>query len=749
MGGYKPIHITGNTQGLIQSREEFIIPHDAYPVLQNAFVWRERVLRKQGNQFVGRLRRFFSSRSQGNSGVTPWTFSLYSSITTAAAETNKEIEPGSVSITFAGITFEDQGDGTLDSTTPNNSGTIDYMTGSVTLTHTAGSGHPAVADFGYFPALPCMGVRMQETASLITEATIFFDTVYAYKNNGTAFQEFIPGTTWKGDDSDFFFSTNYWYNGANKLFWVTNFSGPSGDPIRYTDGSTWTDFTPQLDSTGSPQLLTQSLALLPFRGRLLAFNTWEGTSLAASSQNAQRIRWSVIGDPTNAMTSWLTTPGSGGYLDIPTSEAITAVGYVRDNLVIYCERSTWQLRYTGRSIQPFLVEKINAELGAASAFSAVQFDTSLVGIGDKGIVRCDSYKSERIDLKIPDLVFTFNNDAQGPQRVCGFRDFYQRIAYWMYPYIIEGGTPIRYPNRRLIYNYENDSWGIYIDQFTALGNFQPPTGISWDTEPSPVWERANFAWNIKNPSQLEVAGGNQQGFISLLDYQTMNDPSLAITNITGGTTGVIITIPNHTLDDGQVIRITGIIGDFSSLNDQNYAVSTIDENTVYLQSYSADSKDFTQIVVVPVGAYIGGGRVALRDNMVVQSKKFSFMDEGQNIQVGYLDLLCPATENGAVTLYVLLNYNETSPINVLPENVIPATGDSDSFFNTTVSTSNPSGNIAGTKYMQRVYCPVRGTFLTFVWAYSPEQMNGAECEEDFQIDAQVLWMRPAGRMTNS
>jgi len=103
--------------------------------------------------------------------------------------------------------------------------------------------------------------------------------------------------------------------------------------------------------------------LIPFRGRLLAFNTFEGQLLTTSVQYRQRIRWAAIGNPFTEVSPIVSVvsadawrddiTGKGGFLDIPTAEDIVAVGFVRDNLVIFCESSTWQLRYTGRSIAPF------------------------------------------------------------------------------------------------------------------------------------------------------------------------------------------------------------------------------------------------------------------------------------------------------------------------------------------------------------------------------------------------------------
>lgn len=759
MSGYNPLRIAGNSTGLVQEREEFILPDDAYPQLENAFVWRERIKRRQGLSTLGRLRRKFTASSLGNSGASPWTFNIYSTLVPPITpEATAEIEAGSVVITIGAIVFTDQGNGTLTSVTPGNSGVINYITGTVTLTHTAGAGIATTINFNYFPGLPVMGLRSRELNNVNNEQLVAFDTVYAYIfSNG--WQEFIPGTTWTGTDADFFWSTNYWVGDGNrKIFWTTNFSGTSGDPIRYTNGVAWANFSPQINSGGD--LLTQCLALLPFRGRLLAFNTLEGAALGTSVAYTNRIRWAAIGNPFANVSAIVTTVnpnawrddirGQGGFLDIPTSDAITAVGFVRDNLVIYCEHSTWQLRYTGRSIAPFQIEKVNSELGAESPFSAVQFDTSLVGVGDKGIVECDSYKSERIDIKIPDLVFEFHNDEDGPQRVHGIRDFQQRLAYWIYPYSPSEGFSTKFPNRRLVYNYENDSWAIFTDSLTALGTYQPLTSERWQDFTTPqedTWEQSNFPW-INFPALFPaLVGGNQQGFVMYLGSNVQpkvsNDVTLSIQNITFSTVDVITSI-DHNLVTGQVIQILDIPAGSpyaSSLNEGIFGVVVLDKDNFQIWSFNSSNGQFDIPVEFSEGTYIGGGRIAVRDGFSVVSKKFNFMDEGQNIQMGYLDALLVTTEVGAVSLNVYLDYNDNSPVNIYPQN-----NNVDTFFNSIVPTTSPSSTaLSASKYWHRVFCAVRGAFLTLQWTLSNAQLVGVEQENDFQIDAQILWIRRAGK----
>ena len=833
---YKPLSVKGNATGLVQNREDFILPDDAYPVLENAYVWRERIKRKQGWHLLGRLSRTFTNVNflvspninvgvifltvsgyvstannanpgkvttlyphnlmtgdavifTGISGATgyngteffitvtdPTSFtigadatgfgvytsggSFISNRTLTLFEPNATIEPGSFTLNILtggpGIVFTDNGQGVLSSTTPGNAGTINYQTATFILTATtAAPGTSTTISYTYFPGLPVMGARSQEITATNSEQTVFFDTVYAYKYVGSlasgGFIEYLPGTVWTGTDFEFFWSTNYWvdFTGILKIFWVTN----NLDPIRYTNGSTgtWVNFQPIINASNG--ILVTCLCLLPFRGRLVAFNTTETDGV-----HTNRIRWAEIGNPftviSNVVTDVVPTAwrddirGKGGFLDIPTTEDIITVGFVRDNLVIYCENSTWQLRYTGRSIAPFQIEKVNTELGAMSTFSAIQFDTSLVGIGDKGVVECDSFKAERIDIKIPDLVMSqIHNANEGQRRIQGVRNFETRLAYWIYP---NEATSVTYPDRRLVYNYENDSWAIFTDCLTALGTFQPQTGRTW-AECDMTWAEANFSW-IERPAIFpEIVGGNQQGFVLMLDQLASNQESLYISAISSDNASpTVITVPNHNLvgyanQEGaasQVIQITSIAGTgYSSLNGKLFGISVVNDSQLMLFTYNAEEDAFTDDQLDPSQTYIGGGMIKVRDNFTIQSKKFNYLDEGQKYQLGYLDVLFASTPNGAVTLNVYTDYNTGTPSNTIPLN---ASGDT--FFNSIVETSNANGIDGGNKQWKRIFCATQANFVTLEWTLSNLQMIGVEQLNDVQIDASTIWSRPAGRM---
>ena len=66
MAGYQPLKISGNSSGLIQERQDFLLPNDAYPTLQNAFIFREQIRRKQGCLLLARLQRDLTAQALGS-----------------------------------------------------------------------------------------------------------------------------------------------------------------------------------------------------------------------------------------------------------------------------------------------------------------------------------------------------------------------------------------------------------------------------------------------------------------------------------------------------------------------------------------------------------------------------------------------------------------------------------------------------------------------------------------------------------
>ena len=211
--------------GLQRNREPFIIEEDAFVDLVNAYAWRGRVKKKDGCAKLGRLRRDFTAYSIGNSGASVWSFNLYTTASPAigTGQTNKDLVPGTLVITFDGVTFTDNSAGVLvGSVDPgDNFGTVNYATGAITITHILTVGVAATATFGYYPGIPVMGLPSRNLRTLAANDLFAFDTVYSYTWNNASerFRE-APSTmptVWTGTNAQFFWPMN-----AFEALWVTN-----------------------------------------------------------------------------------------------------------------------------------------------------------------------------------------------------------------------------------------------------------------------------------------------------------------------------------------------------------------------------------------------------------------------------------------------------------------------------------------------------------------------------------------------
>lgn len=773
----QPIYIAGSSIGLELDKKPYLLPDQAYIILFNAYVWRDRVVKKQGSELLGRLSRRFNAEPIGNTGASPWTFNLYTLL--SITEPTAEIQPGSVVFVIGGaITISDNGDGTLSSVTVGNSGIINYITGAVTLIHTAGAGVAVTVSLFYYPSLPVMGELEREQAGINDEETIYFDTVYAYKfTNGIGFEEYIAGTTWSGDDWQLFSSCNY--RGStpqSRLFFVTNFNNGQSvlatfDPIRYTDGATWTNFAPLVSATDT---LFQARILIPYFGRLLALNVWEGTTAggqAAAANIGNRCRFSQIGDPT-AADAWRSDLfGKGGFIDAPVNEDVISASFFKNTLIVGFEQSTWQLRYVGEYGLPFIWERISSDFGTESTFSNILFDQGVASVGDKAIVSATSNTVNRIDQKIPDIVFSIKNETHGPERVYGVRDFERELTYWSYRDGVQSDDDGIFPNRVLVYNYRNDTWAQFRDNITCFGLLNAPRGINW-SRTDVFWDDYTVTWDDPYiPAKAPVViTGNQQGYVHLYQTQSLNDPSLSISAIDLTTSPIRLTVVDHNFGNtdtpnegtgpgrpGELVYLTGALFVDGSgvpvstdLNNEIYLVKNTvpyDPDIVELWKWDPSSGQYIpNFAFTPdplTSTYIGGGQLSLLPIMDISTKDFNpFAGQGSQLFMSYVDFLTNSTEDGAVSINLYLNASFAIKGNVDAGNTQVETKTTYPYYPTTTA-SGPLSEYA----WHRFFATLTGQFIRIEITYDDDLANiiGTH-QQDYELNAIVPWVRKAGKV---
>ena len=732
--------------GLINAIKPFMIPDKAFSVCNNAYVWRER------------LRKRFGSHWLNNSPLlTRLRMSLTPAVLTVTTPSNiaigQQFSIGSDIFTVNSVTFP----------------VALLSTSAVTAQLIAANQvtFSAIASTVYwYPSLPVMGLVTLESASVNDESLIAFDTKYAYSYsagwNRIAGEDTLGAATWAGSNSQFFWGYSYGGTNANIYnLYVTNFN--QNERMRYLNANTsnWDYFTPQINAT--PTYLASARILIPFKNRLVAFDVWESPNSngSAAIQYPFRARWCKESADPIATDAWREDiPGNGNGLDAPTLEAIITAEFVRDRLIVFFERSTYEFIYNSNQVYPFAFQQINTELGAESTFSVVPFDQVALAVGNLGIMACNGTNVDRIDGAIPDEVFKIHLSDDGPRRVYGIRDFYTEMVWWTFP-DSTATSVFPYPKRVLVYNYKNATWSFNDDSITAFGYFQPTTSISWSSE-EVTWDDSE-PWD-SGPLQAKfrkIVAGNQQGWTFIIDTDKATNASvLQITDIVIPTPGVNFIKFNcidFNLNAGDFIYIQDIkgTGNLTLLNNtiQNVIIDPSDPHNFFFSFGDANTPAIT-------GTYAGGGTLARVSKIDVATKAFNFYQkQGRNASVNKIDFLVDTTDVGQILVdwYVSTNGNN------MVEESGSATG-SGSLLGTSVLETSPYLLIPfeqdASQVWHAMFISAQGEYIQLNLYFDDVQMkkvitidNGdgtfsytGPTFEDFQLHAMVFTAMPTGRL---
>jgi hypothetical protein len=600
----------------------------------------------------------------------------------------------------------------------------------------------------FYPAEPIMGLTLYEQGAIIEHDAYAFDTQFSYLYSGGSWNR--SGTTvWHGNNHRFFWSSNYEGANASTVYlFVTNFNavkngavGVNDDPMYYFDGTTWTAFYPQFLVAGNR--VNSARIIIPFKDRLVLLNTIESDAAHANNLHyPARCRYSHNGSPLPTVaSSWLEHNQTGwdgaGWIDAATDEEIISAEFIKDRLIVYFEKSTWELAYTGNQIQPFVWQKINTELGSDATFSSVPFDKTILTIGQSGIHACSGANVERIDSKIPNQIFNIRSDNNGIERIAGIRDYYTEMVYWTFPQYGSNAFSDVYPNKVLVYNYKNDSWAINDDCITALGYFEQQDDITWQLA-SFLWSDTTYTWTsgVTQADFRQILAGNQEGYIfMLLPDVTRNAPVMQVTDAVRVGNELHLTIVDHTLEENDCILLENGFSAGPVLFEYDrfiFPVSIVDANTVSLGD-------------IPLTlTYLGGATAARVSNIRIKSKQWNpYINTGEEVQLNKIDFCVAKTEYGEITVDY---FPSSSNISLITDGVSSGAILGNNILETR---PYPGDDLEQTqnRLWHTVYFQGEGNCIQILITFNQDQItiNGVALE-DFQLEGLILYTSKSGRL---
>jgi len=657
--------------GLQTDLRPFLIMDDAFEQLQNAYVFRGRVVKRFGSLWMGPTQqqtRFRIGLTGAGVGVTDGAGhaagNLGLIITGIPNDPQIPYNVGQqFSVGTAVYTVISALPGVQPMLATQGNGTFNITTGDFVI-----NGAPALTQIFFYPGLPVMGLTQYESGAINNHPSYGFDTRFAYR--------FFPGVGWErsgtlvspiwhGNDLNFFWAAN-WEGVTDNIvaMFVTNFNatigapGATDDPIWVTqDGAVWTNFSPLTIFLTNGSFVQTARIIVPFKNRLLLLNTIErnlaGGAPGVNAAFPNRVRYSHNGSPF-ATNAWLepnqTTGGTfadgAGFIDATTEEAIISAEFIKDRLIVYFERSTWELAYTGNEVLPFVWQKINTELGSQATFSSVPFDKQILTIGNTGVHACNGANVERIDSKIPDEIFEFKVKNNEQLRIAGIRDFIEELVYWAFVNDEAPDATQKFPNQILVYNYRNDSWAINDDCFTAFGYYEQQGDTTWAST-NLTWAEANFTWvaGIIQANQRQIIAGTPEGWVLIINADvSRNAPSMQITNMTipsaaMGVGFVDLQVINHNIALNDFVAVENTNGIFLPISGIYEVVAIIDANNITIRAGDI------------AGVYTGGGTLARVSQIQILSKQWNpYLKEGKNFYLAKIDFGVLKTQQGEVTI---------------------------------------------------------------------------------------------------
>lgn len=460
-----------------------------------------------------------------------------------------------------------------------------------------------------------------------------------------------------------------------------------GDPTAGTGlptgtGLGWVNFAPPLtalnvsinDTPEAKYYLVGALAIVPFKDRLLFFSPYIQTSTGAPIQLQDTCIWSWNGTPyyttpvpsgetSNIIAYYVDQTGAGGWIAAGISQPIVTVSNNEDVLLVgfggNIGRQT-RFVYSGDDLNPFLFFNINQELGSSATFSAIALDRGALTIGSHGLALTTQQSAQRVELDIPDSIFTIQALNNGVQRINAVRDYYKEWVYFSYPV---NDNPWKFPTQSFLYNYRDETWAILYENWTAHGTYRKQMHYTWATLPFKTWSQWREPWNAGSTSALfpNIVAGNPQGYVLIIGQGTGEGISGTIQAVSASSGSTQITSTNHCVVQDDYLMFQGALG-ATFLNMQIGRVSS-----------TPDANTFIVDIPYVTSTYLGLGKYTRLSQPLLQTKQFPvYWDQGRQVRLAVQKYLMDTTANSQITVNINLSQDPNMAYN--SGTIVPTTG---------------------------------------------------------------------------
>jgi hypothetical protein len=217
---------------------------------------------------------------------------------------------------------------------------------------------------------------------------------------------------------------------------------------------------------------------------------------ASSTNNKYRIWFSEVGQPESV--------GVFSFFDTRDGEQITGMKRLRDQLIIFCRRSTYAVQ--GFGPQDFVISKISQDIGCVSAHSVVNIYDRLWFAGSDGVYLYDGgFKllTENLNQFYKD---SYASRAVAFENAIAVNDLYRNVYKLL---LDQGGSP-----------YHKSWCGHYLNFEPSIGGTRTQPDWSFDIRARQDNTHANY---YSNTAGEQIITGSTDGHVRFENVYSNSD----------------------------------------------------------------------------------------------------------------------------------------------------------------------------------------------------------------------------------